>query len=68
MIRSRRTETTTKTITNGSQHDGADIFLNIFEDEIDYPEPGGFWPHDASRTRIVTLFFTHDAYSHLLKN
>jgi hypothetical protein len=31
-------ESTTETITNGSQHDGADIFLNIFEDEIDYPE------------------------------
>ncbi len=29
---------------------------------------GGFWPHDASRTRIVTFFFSHDAYSHLFKN
>jgi hypothetical protein len=29
---------------------------------------GGFWPHDASRTRIVTFFFNHDAYSHLFKN
>ncbi len=33
-----------------------------------YEASGGFWPHDASRTRIVTFFFNHDAYSHLFKN
>jgi hypothetical protein len=31
-------ESTTKTITNGSQQDGADIFLNIFDDEFDCPD------------------------------
>jgi hypothetical protein len=38
------------------------ISLWFFGKKKTNSKAGGFWPHDASRTRIVTFFLTRDLF------